>query len=57
MTFVYKEERKFGPTRLSTKPAVGPGTYISSDSCMGTKKRISVKEPFAAQVDRDGKNS
>lgn len=57
MTFVYKQERKFGPQNETTKAQVGPGAYLGSESTLGTKKRISVKQPFEVQVNRDGKNS
>ena len=58
MTFVYKEERKFGASKqLGTKAQVGPGAYLGPESTLGTKKRISIKQPFEVQVNRDGKNS
>ena len=57
MAFTSKQERKFGATNPQTKEAVGPGSYLGTSSMMMSKKRISVKEPFASMVDRHGKNA
>ena len=35
MTFVFKEERKFGPKIDTSLKKVGPGAYLSSEGIMG----------------------
>lgn len=42
MSFVFKEERKFGLRMSQTDKTVGPGTYAGGESLVGAKKRISV---------------
>ena len=58
MAFKFKKtERKFGPANMPTEARVGPGCYLGPDSMLAYKKRISVREPFASMVDRDGRNA
>ena len=57
MTFVYKEQRKLTMNHPQTGKAVGPGSYVGNESLIGAKKRISIREPFQAQVNRQGKNA
>ena len=57
MAFTSKQERKFGAQNVQTKVEVGPGSYLGTNSTILSKKRISVKEPFASMVNRDGKNT
>lgn len=54
---IFKEERKFGPLNLQTREEIGPGCYIVQNSMIAQKKRISIKEPFSCQVNRQGKNA
>ena len=56
MTFVFKEQRKLAMAHKTTAKGVGPGSY-DHQSLIGGKKRISIREPFQGQVNRQGRNA
>ena len=56
MHFLSKETREVG-SALKKSNDIGPGSYLGLPNMLMMKKRISVKEPFDTQVNRDGKNT